>query len=233
MRAVAVAPGVRPLIAGLVPSTVVAAEAYDDNAALPLYPEEWAVIASAAKKRRQEFTTVRTLARACLAQLGGLPGPLLPDSDRVPLWPDGFVGSMTHCDGFRAAAAARVDDLVSIGIDAEPHDALPHGVLDAVTVPEEREGLAALAEQHAEIAWDRLIFSAKESVFKACFPLNGRWIDFTDCAIEFDPLVGTFRARLLCLDKVFHGVSPKIMIGRWTVSESLGGGHIVTSVAIV
>ena len=30
------------------------------------------------------------------------------------------------------------------------------------------------------ISWDRLTFSAKESVYKAWFPTYGKWLDFTD-----------------------------------------------------
>ena len=35
------------------------------------------------------------------------------------------------------------------------------------------------------ISWDRLTFSAKESVYKAWFPTYGKWLDFTDCEVMF------------------------------------------------
>jgi len=199
--------GIWPLVRGLLPEIVVVAEAYDDDSALPLYPEEQAVVSRAVEERRREFATVRTLARSCLARLGEPPAPLLPDAHRAPVWPAGFVGSMTHCDGYRAAAVACAADLASVGIDAEPHEALPDGLLDFVSIPAERGPLAELAMRRPDVAWDRLLFSAKESVFKAWFPLTRRWLDFTECAVEFDPEAGTFRGRLLVPGNLLNGAA--------------------------
>jgi len=39
---------------------------------------------------------------------------------------------------------ARAGEVASIGIDAEPHEALPAGILERVTVPPERAHLAGL-----------------------------------------------------------------------------------------
>ena len=60
-----------------------------------------------------------------------------PGAKREPLWPAGVVGSITHCDGYRAAAVARATDLATVGIDAEPHEPLPDGVLAAIALPAE------------------------------------------------------------------------------------------------
>lgn len=233
MRATVIAGAeIRPLLTGLLPDVVAFAEVYDDASALPLYPEEWEAISRAVQERRREFATARTLARACLAQLGHSPVPLLPDADRAPRWPPGFVGSMTHCDGFRAAAVARAADLASLGIDAEPHEALPEGVLDSVTVPAERGPLTTLAATHPGIAWDRLLFSAKESMFKAWFPLTRRWLDFTECVIEFEPEDGTFSGRVLMMGHTQGSGASEALTGRWAVSASVGGGHLATAVSI-
>lgn len=90
---------------------------------------------------------------------------------------------MTHCAGYRAAAAARARDVVTIGIDAEPHAVLPDGVLDVVALPEERAWIYELARSAEEVHRDRLLFSAKESVYKAWFPLTGRWLGFEDAEL--------------------------------------------------
>ena len=60
-------------------------------------------------------------------------------------WPAGLTGSMTHCDGYCAAALVRAADLASLGIDAEPHGPLPEGVLARVALPAEAERLRRLA----------------------------------------------------------------------------------------
>src|SRR5829696_6355628 len=120
------------MIDAICPRTVRVVEAYDDLVPVALFPEECAVIASAVEKRQREFATVRYCARAALAKLGVPPSPLLPGDRGAPNWPDGIVGSMTHCERFRAAAVARSSEVLTIGIDAEPNDHLPEGVLPLI-----------------------------------------------------------------------------------------------------
>ena len=166
------------MIEAILPAEAATAEAFDDPPGLTLFPEEEAVIARAVGKRRREFTTTRACARTALARLGLPPVPIVPGPRGAPQWPVGVVGSMTHCAGYRACAVARDLDLLTIGLDAEPHGQLPEGVLDAVSRPEEREQLAALAATVPGTHWDRMLFSAKESVYKAWFPLTQRWLGF-------------------------------------------------------
>ena len=110
----------------------------------------------------------------------------------------GVVGSLTHCTGFRGAAVAKYGAVRSVGIDAEPHDVLPKGVLDAVSLPKERVELHAMP---AGLHWDRILFCAKEATYKAWFPLTHRWLGFEDAHITFDVddsgTAGTFESRIL------------------------------------
>ena len=94
------------MIAEILPSSVVSVEAFADSLDATLYPEEEAVVARAVAKRRREFTTVRACARTALARLGRPPAPIIPGPRGAPGWPPGIVGSMTHCDGYRACALA-------------------------------------------------------------------------------------------------------------------------------
>jgi 4'-phosphopantetheinyl transferase EntD len=222
-----VSSGRRSLIAGVLPPPVVAVESFVDTGEDVLYPEERAVIARAVDKRRREFATVRACARAALARLGVPPAPILPGARGAPGWPAGVVGSMTHCDGYRAAAVARAADVRSLGIDAEPDEPLPGGVLDLVSLDEERDRLAGLAAGHPAVCWDRLLFCAKESVYKAWYPLAGRWLGFEEAAVTVDAMTvdaggGTFGARLL-VDGPVSGFT-----GRWLVRD----GIILTAVVL-
>ena len=90
-------------------------------------PEEEPLIARSVAKRRNEFVTVRYCARQALGDLGLPPVPILKGDKGEPCWPDGVVGSLTHCEGFRGAVVGRRAEVRSVGIDAEPHDVLPHG----------------------------------------------------------------------------------------------------------
>lgn len=223
------------MIEELVPESVVTVEAYGDDepAHTDLYPEEEAVVAQAVDKRRREFAVVRACARRAMEKLGVPPRPILPGERGAPAWPAGLTGSMTHCDGYCAAALVRAADLASLGIDAEPHQPLPRGVLEAVSLPAEAERLRRAADDHPDVHWDRLLFSAKESVYKAWFPLTGRWLDFTEADIDVfaDPAErhsGGFRARLLVPgpwmgDRALDGFE-----GRWTVRRGL----VATAVSV-
>ena len=111
---------------------------YSDPPGLAPLPEEEPLIAKSVAKRRNEFITVRHCARIALGQLGVPPVPILKGDKGEPCWPDGVVGSLTHCTGYRGAVVGRSAAVRSVGIDAEPHDVLPNGVLDAVSLPEER-----------------------------------------------------------------------------------------------
>jgi 4'-phosphopantetheinyl transferase EntD len=113
------------------------------------------------------------------------------------VWPAGIVGSITHCTGYRAAAVARDTDVTAVGIDAEPHEPLPDGLLTTVARPVEVAHLAELGRQHPDVAWDRLLFCAKEAVYKVWYPVTRRWLGFEQAEVVFEPATGTWAAALL------------------------------------
>ena len=192
------------------------AEMFSDAPESTMFPIEHAAVADAATERRREFGTVRYCARTALREIGVPAIPILPDRDRAPRWPVGVVGSMTHCVGYRAAAVARSAELRALGIDAEPHAALPDEALDLVLRAEERARLLALADSDPHLHWDRIAFCAKEAVYKAWFPWTRRWLDFADVSTTLRP-DGTFRAHLrVRAPRVAGGFG-----GRWLVRHGL------------
>lgn len=205
------------MIDEILPSAVATAESSADAPEDELFPEELELIERAVPKRRSEFATARACARRALATLGVEPRPILRGEKREPLWPEGIVGSLTHCDGHRAAAVARASDFRSIGIDAEPDAPLPRGVLDAISLGGERPQLDRADGPHL----DRVLFSAKESVYKAWFPITHRWLGFHDASIALHS-DGTFDVTLLVPGPVagFHG--------RWMAR----GGFVLTAIAV-
>ncbi|WP_093796805.1 4'-phosphopantetheinyl transferase [Streptomyces sp. Wb2n-11] len=211
------------MIGSVLPAEVAAEVAYDDARAPDdkLFPQEMALIERSVPKRQQEFTTVRFLARRALRSLGQQPVPLLPNRRGAPQWPQGIVGSMTHCDGYRAAVVARSDTTAALGIDAEPDAPLPDGVLDTIALPHEIALIGSLTARHPGISWDRLVFSAKESVFKVWYPLTGRELDFSEAQIDISPVERTFRARLLVPGPLVAGVRVGEFHGRWTAGRGL------------
>jgi enterobactin synthetase component D / holo-[acyl-carrier protein] synthase len=206
----------------------VAVAASSEDLDTALFPEEEAMIERAVEKRRREFVTARACAREALAQLGQSPQAILSGSRGEPLWPRGIVGSITHCDGYRACAVARTDDLLTVGVDAEPNQSLPDGLLGDIALPEEREALRTLAGEEPGISWDRLLFSAKEAVYKAWYPLAERWLGFEDAIVAFDPDAKTYSVRLLVPGPVVDGRELSGFAGRWVVD----GGLVLTAIAL-
>jgi enterobactin synthetase component D / holo-[acyl-carrier protein] synthase len=216
------------VIEEILPAGVSSAEAFADPLGVMLFPEEAALVARAVDKRRREFTKGRSCARNALSGLGLPPAPILAGERGAPQWPPGVVGSITHCDGYGAAAVARTEDMLTIGLDAEPNDVLPDGVLDAISVPCEQARLRELAPVTPAVCWDRLLFSAKESVYKAWFPLTRRWLGFEDADISIDPANRTFAARLLAAAPRIGDSQLTGFAGRWLASDGL----ILTAIAV-
>lgn len=219
------------LLSGVLPATttgLAAAEVYTDPPGLEPLPEEVPLIARSVAKRRNEFVTVRYCARQALAELGFGPVPILKGDKGEPCWPDGVVGSLTHCEGYRGALVGRQTEVRSVGIDAEPHGVLPEGVLDAISLPVERTELQQLP---SGLHWDRILFCAKEATYKAWFPVTHRWLGFEDAHIVFDVdgsgTSGGFVSRILIDPAAVHGPPLETLTGRWSVRDGLALTAIV------
>jgi 4'-phosphopantetheinyl transferase EntD len=184
-----------------------------------LFPEELQAMARAVPARRYEFALGRRCARDALALLGAARVAIPVGRFRDPVWPFGYVGSITHCRGFCAAAAARTlaksaCTIKGLGLDAEP----------AARLPEELAGVICSADECAWLAtrqgdgppWDRLFFCAKESAYKCLFPTTHRFLEFRDMKVTFDPERGSFEVRLPSL----FG-SPSHLRGRYAIWDDV------------
>ena len=200
----------------------VCAVAEDDGADADagwLLPEEAAAL-GARRRRAREFAVARTCARRALGALGVPPAPIKRGTDRQPLWPPGIAGSITHCRGYCAAAVAPTTAIRSLGIDAEPNQPVGLGVMAKIAFGRERDWLRAAPT--GAIAWDRLLFSAKESVFKAWYPLAERWLGFEDAEVTIDAAAGAFTADLRVAGPVT----------RFTGRYAIAGEHVLTAVMV-
>ncbi|HTI21211.1 MAG TPA: 4'-phosphopantetheinyl transferase superfamily protein [Kutzneria sp.] len=213
------------MIEDLLPAEVVSADVLGDDPDARLLPEEEPEVAKAVEKRVREFTIARSCARRALGKLGLPETPILRGAKRQPLWPAGIVGSITHTRGYYAAAVGRADEVLTVGIDAETHAELPDGVLGVVTLPEEREMLSRLP---SGTFWGRILFSAKESVYKSWFPLTEKWLGFNDARVTIDPVENTFSVSLLVEPPLVRGVPLTGFEGRYLVRD----GFVVTAIAV-
>lgn len=208
----------------LLPPCISVSERRDDRDYETLYPQEWDYLASAVSRRKAEFLTSRRCAREALAALGLDRPPMIPGPAGAPLWPEGVVGSITHCEGYRAAVAARVSEVWAVGVDAEPAESLPPGVIEAVALDAEIERLTVLGSTKPDLPWDRLLFSVKESVYKVWFPIARTWLDFEDADVRLDRS-GRFTAMLSRSLLVPGGGMMKELSGRWATD----GRHVLSA----
>ena len=170
------------MLATLLPPVVAVVVAAPADAEQPLLGDELHFVRNATDARRREFAAGRACARSALRRLGATEVAIPASDQRAPQWPAGVVGSITHCAGFTAAAVALRRDVAMLGIDAEPTGRLDDDVAEHVASRKERERAGdELGEDAAPV-----IFSAKESIYKAWYPATGRWLDFDAVTVLVD-----------------------------------------------
>jgi 4'-phosphopantetheinyl transferase EntD len=177
------------------------------------------------ESRLRQFTAGRISARCALSNLGTPVSGIPRGPDRVPQWPRGVVGSITHCDGLCVAVVARASDCGAIGIDAEPASPLDPELHDLVCRPAERRHLHGLPTLPGT-DWPKVAFSVKESFYKAWFPVTGTPLDFTDVELTVDPVNRKVRFSLLRDDD--HAAWGGHAQGRFEIV----GEHVVTGVTM-
>ncbi len=183
-----------------------------------LLDEEKKVISGAVLKRQEEFATGRWCARKIFKKMGLNSVPLLNGNRGEPIWPDGICGSISHTKGAYSAAAAFVDYYLSIGIDIENiKRKISEGAAKIILNKDETEWLPAAGTKREE--YIKLIFSAKESVFKLFYPVIKRCFSFT--AVSILPLSseGIFS---FILNEDFNNIFPKgkVFTGHYFYNKS-------------
>ena len=190
-----------------------------------LTAEEAMSVAGAVSKRRLEFATGRKYARSAMAAFGRT-ASLPRGKDRMPIWPDDLVGSITHTGSWAAAVVARrKDGFTAIGIDIEPASELSEDLSETICTPDERARLASIDGMTPGLA-AHIVFCMKEAAYKCQFPVSGAMLDFSDMAIAVDVRAGTFSATFL------RGAAPFRVDDRLLGRFSVAGGHIASAVLI-
>jgi enterobactin synthetase component D len=186
------------LVRGLLPHSGigVGVRTTADEVAPPLHPLEESYLGpNATPRRRVMFALGRAAARDALAELGTSRDVAIGrGAGGEPTWPLGLVGSISHAGDAAVAAVGRGDMFGGIGVDLERRS----------------PGLSARASRlvcrPAEIEWvdadpgtlrRTLLFSAKEAIFKALYPIEGVWLGFADAELTWEPERHGFRARVL------------------------------------
>lgn len=143
-----------------------------------LLAEERSAFATSVVKVQRASGAARIVARELMRRAGMPPQPIVKSAGGMPAWPAGIVGSLAHDATVAVAALARRADYLSIGIDIEPAEPLAPDLIEMVATPAER-----VAIRDAPLG-GRLLFSIKEAVYKAAYPLDRVFLDHHDVEVD-------------------------------------------------
>ena len=215
----------RELLARLIPQSVsgVVAPLADALPGPPPAPAEAALVTNAVSRRQREFLAGRACAHAALAAIGCDVEVIGVGPYREPLWPEGVVGSIAHGGDWAGAVVALAGDTAGVGLDIEPLDPpLTPDVERLVLTEAERQRLPA--DQHQAAVSAKVVFTAKECVYKALFPSTGWRLEFSDVEIELDLAGGRWQG---VLDDRFP-LAGQSVAGRFEVVAD----HVFTAVVV-
>lgn len=177
----------------LFPKSVAVVIAGEQEKQRPLHEAEQACTAGAVEKRKREFVAGRNCLHDCLTALGlEIHPPILMGKLREPLLPTGYIGTISHCSTYCVAAAARLTDFSGLGLDVEHNSPLEPGLSKLICLPNElapaQQYLQQLTPEEQRRYPDpgKLIFSIKESFYKAYFPRLQAYFDFMDVEVTLD-----------------------------------------------
>ncbi len=137
-------------------------------------------LVGAAPRRISTYLAGRYCANQALG-LAGHPTPI-PEVGRAwsggPVWPLGWVGSISHTDDVSVAVCGSKSVVSSLGVDCERIVSLKIATeIGDLVAPEVSNGTAALGGLDMPVALT-LAFSAKEALYKALFEQVGHFFGF-------------------------------------------------------
>jgi len=198
----------------LFPGVVAAHQIRIAIASLDIMTEvERSLLVRATPKRRYEFAAGRACAAASLDALG-LHGHRVAIGDRrMPLWPSGVVGSISHDASLACAVVGQSRTWIGLGIDVETPNRL---VASSATIICRDDELDVLERYPVDIDRLGLVFSAKESVFKCYYPIERSFLDFQDVVLDWTMDAtnrGQFVVRFMDPVRTWRYATP--ICGRW------------------
>lgn len=139
------------------------------------------------------------------------------NEDRSPAWPSGVIGSITHDQIFVGAAVAKESELLGIGIDFEMSGRVKLKLASQIRGPKDILVDQKLSEEELLT----LIFSCKESLFKALYPIVKKYFGFKDAAVsKIDHEKRSFTIDLLTpLNESFGPSDRQTFNGRFMINK--------------
>ena len=169
-----------------------------------LLPQEARSISSRQPLMRRASGAARSIARGLLAEMGLNDVAILRGFSGAPVWPLGVTGSLAHDDDMAVAAVAPISHIASLGIDVEPADPLPDDVLALVAT-----GADQTDQVNRHLA-GRILFAAKEAVYKAAYPLDREVLGYENIAVDLN--AGTAMTTTGRRARLVYCVAPRVVV---------------------
>lgn len=141
-------------------------------------------IAQACVERKNEYLCGRVLAQAVLNHHFSLDQPITSMHEHLPIWPSHVLGSISHSQNKLIVALS--NNAVYLGIDIEHWVTSEFAQESAhlILTPSEFDLWKSKACEFFDFAhYVSLIFSIKESLYKAVYPTAKQYIDFLEASI--------------------------------------------------
>jgi len=146
------------------------------------------------EQRRVLFALGRAAARDALAEIGLAAVAIGRGEGGEPLWPAGVVGAISHSQTVATAIVGHATDYAGLGVDVEDTERAPTPrTARLIAVPEEMDWLDAPDGAERLL----MLFSAKEAIFKALYPIERVWLGFSDARLTWRAERSAFSARVL------------------------------------
>tara|TARA_X000000950_G_scaffold287960_1_gene402572 strand:+ start:174 stop:923 length:750 start_codon:yes stop_codon:yes gene_type:complete len=156
--------------------------------------------------RLTSFSSGRYVAKHVQQCLALTPKPILQNG-RLPIWPAGLVGSISHSKTYAAAVATT--SLQALGVDIETPGRITEALQPRLFTAKERHRLRGLPDSAATVA-----FAAKEAGFKAISPIVGEYVSFLEAEIDLEWRNNLFTIRYIGNNKAIEAVHDGV--GHWS-----------------
>ena len=138
----------------------------------------------AVPKRQAEYLVGRYCANKALTQLGKEVTEIRTGQHRQPLWPEGIVGSISHSNEAALACVSRSNHIIGLGIDLEEivNSTSMEKIESSILTERDKQCFAGCTLPRETLF--TIIFSLKESFFKAAYAQVGKYFDFDAVSVE-------------------------------------------------
>lgn len=180
-------------------------------------------------KRRSEYFSGRYCAINSLRRFNIEASFIRTGINREPLWPEGLIGSISHCSNRAVAVVEHAARFLGVGIDIE--DKISSKIINNVqkqVLSEEEAKIIFYNTEQKEILFT-MAFSLKEAFFKAAYPSVGRYFDFN--AVSIVNVNHIEKKVLLKLNQALNDFLPKGMVVEG-VYRLLSDEQVVTCVTL-